>query len=132
MFTLDRPTSDAREETAAAAVELVEASDVDDRGDDRGKSEKKRTKEERRRKKEERRRRRAEAGQVDGAVVDMPVGEPPAGQAKMKKRHELGASDSHSEDTRPSNTGGVEDVQTKKRRKGDKDKKSAKHRRHEE
>jgi hypothetical protein len=130
MFTLGQPVTDTRKANAARP----ETGDAADRSDDRGKSEKKRAKEERRRKKEERRGRRAEAGQleVDDAVVDMPIGEAPAGQGKKKKRHELAAPDGYSQDTQPSSAGGIEVVQTKRRKKGDKDKKSAKHRRSEE
>jgi len=130
MFTLGQPVTDTREENVSPAVEPVETGDAADRSDDRGKSEKKRAKEERRRKKEERRGRRAEAGQLEvgDAVVDMPIG-----QAKKKKRHELAAPDGYSQDTQPSSAGGIEVVQTKKRKKGEKDKKSAKpHRRPEE
>jgi hypothetical protein len=129
MFTLGQPVADTREENAVPTVEPVETGDTADRSDDRGKSEKKRAKEERRRKKEERRGGRAEAGQleVDDAVVDMPIG-----RAKKKKRHELAAPDGYSQDTQPSSAGGIEVVQTKKRKRGDKDKRSAKHRRPEE
>jgi hypothetical protein len=132
MFTLGQPVTDTGEENAAPAIEPVETSYAADRSDDRGKSEKRRAKEERRRKKEERRGRRAEAGrlEVDDAVVDIPIGEAPAGHARKKKRHELVALDGYSQDTQPSITGGIEVFQTtKKQKKGDKDKKSTKHRR---
>jgi Pin2-interacting protein X1 len=129
MFTLGQPVTDTKEENAAPS----ETRDAADRSDECGKSEKKRAKEERRRKKK-RRRRRAEAGQleVDDAAVDMPIGEAPAGQGKKKKRHELAAPDGYSQDAQPSSAGGIEVVQTKRRKRGDKDKKSAKHRRSEE
>ena len=124
MFALGQPATDSREDDAAAAIGLVEAHDTADQDDDSRKREKKRAKEERRREKEERRRRRAEAGRLDGTVVDMPVGEASAGRTKKKKRNEPGAPDG---DTQLPSAGGAEVIRTKKR-KGDKDKKSAKHR----
>jgi len=126
MFTRSQVATDSRGDDAAAATELVEAHDTADRDDDCRKREKKRAKEERRREKEERRRRKAEAGRLDGAVVDVPVGgEESAGRKKKKKRNERGAPDG---DTQLPSAGGTEVIRTKKR-KGDKDKKSAKNRR---
>ena len=128
MFSTGQHTTDAENENPAVAAGLVETRNAAYHGDDdRRKREKKRAKEERRREKEERRRRRAEVAQADDAVVDIPIGEAPAGQAKKKKRRELGAPDDDLEDTQPSTAGGIEVVGTKKRKKGDKDKKSAKH-----
>ena len=126
MFTTQsQPAADSREDNAAAAIELVEAHDATDRDDDCRKREKRRAKEERRREKEERRRRKAEAGRLDDAVVDVPVGEAPAGRTKKRKRkrNEHGAPDGG---TQLSCADGTGVIRTKKR-KGDKDKKSAKH-----
>jgi len=126
MFTLSQVATDSREDDAAAAIELVEPHDTADRDDDCRKRQKKRAKEERRREKEERRRRKAEGGRLEGAVVDVPVGgEESAGRKKKKKRNEPEALDG---DTQLPSAGGTEVIRTKKR-KGDKDKKSAKNRR---
>ena len=128
MFSTGQHTTDAENEKPAVVAGLAETRDAAYHGDDdRRKREKKRAKEERRREKEERRRRRAEVAQADDVVVDIPIGEAPAGQAKKKKRRELGAPDDDLEDTQPSTAGGIEVIGTKKRKKGDKDKKSAKH-----
>ena len=127
MFTLSQVAmTDSREDDAAAAIELVEAHDTADQDDDCRKREKKRAKEERRKEKEERRRRKAEAGRLDGAVVGVPVGgEESAGRKKKKKRNEPGGPDGN---TQLPSAGGTEVIRTEKR-KGDKDKKSAKNRR---
>jgi hypothetical protein len=120
MFIPGQRTTKAREETTATAG----AEPVADDDDNRRKSEKSRAKEERRREKEERRRKRAEAGQVTGVPVD---GAPAAG---VKKKHrEPMAPDGWLADSHPSGAGGGEAIATKKRKKADKDKKSAKHRR---
>jgi hypothetical protein len=122
MFTTQsRPAADSRGDNAAAAIELVEAHDATDQDDDWRKREKRRAREERRREKEERRRRRAEAGRLDDAVVDVPVGEASAsaGRTKKKKRHGLGAPDG---DTQLPGAGGTEVIRTQKR-KCSKDKK---------
>ena len=122
MFTSSQVATDSRDDNAAAAIELVEARDTADQDDDHRKRDKKRAKEERRREKEERRRRKAEAGRLDGAVVDVPVDEASAVRTK-KKKHIPETPDG---DTQVPSAGGTEVIQTKKRR-GDKDKKSAKH-----
>jgi hypothetical protein len=85
MFMPSQVATDSQEDNAAAAIDLVEARDTADQDDDHRKREKKRAKEERRREKEERRRRKAEAGRLDGAVVDVPDGEASAGRTKKKK-----------------------------------------------
>jgi Pin2-interacting protein X1 len=120
MFKPSQVATDSREDNATAAIE---ARDTADQDDDHRKREKKRAKEERRREKEVRRRRKAEAGRLDGAVVDVPVGEASAVRTKKKKHNEPGTPDG---DTQVPSAGGTEVVRTKKR-KGDKDKKSAKH-----
>ena len=127
MFMPDRPTIEAREEiTATAGVELAVTHDAADHDGGRRKSEKRRAKEERRREKEERRRRRAEAGQVGRVTVDVPVDGAHAAGAK-KKHCEPGASHDRSEDSHHSGAGGGDIVATKKGKKRDKGKKSAKH-----
>ena len=134
MFALDQlTTDDVREECASAAagvdLELVVTRDVGghDHDDDSGKGEKKRAKEERRRAREERRWKRAEAGRVDGTVRDMPVGEVSDGGGAKR------TLDGWSEDTpHPSKAGEMEAIPTKKRKKGDKDRKSMKHRKAED
>lgn len=123
MFTPSQVATDSRDDNAAAAIELVEARDTADQDDDHRKRDKKRAKEERRREKEERRRRKAEAGRLDGAVVDVPVDEASAVRTKKKKHNEPETPDG---DTQVPSAGGTEVIQTKKRR-GDRDKKSAKH-----
>ena len=124
MFMPGQPTIEAREEiTATAGVELAVTHDAADHDGGRRKSEKRRAKEERRREKEERRRRRAEAGRV---TVDAPVDGAHAAGAK-KKHCEPGASHDRSEDSHHSGAGGGDIVATKKGKKRDKGKKSAKH-----
>ena len=120
MFTQSQVATDSREDNAAAAIE---ARDTADQDDDHRKRDKKRAKKERRREKEERRQRKAEAGRLDGAVMDVPVDEASAVRTKKKKRNEPETPDG---DTQVPSAGGTEAIQTKKRR-GDKDKKSAKH-----
>lgn len=113
MFALGQRTTDVREESASAMV-------GHDHDDDDRKAEKKRAKEERRRAREERRRKRAEAGQADGTVRDLPVDEVSDGGGAKK------TFDGWSEDTQPqpSTAGEMEAIPTKKRKKGDKGRKS--------
>jgi hypothetical protein len=121
---------------AGEVDELVVTRDASDGQEDerrKRRGEKKRAKEERRKEKEERRRKRAEAeaGQVDGAVVDPPDGGPPPdGGTKKKKRREPEAPDGYLEDAHsPPGADGMEAIPvTKKQKRGNKDKKSAKHR----
>jgi hypothetical protein len=127
MFMPGQPATKAQEENTTAKAGVEPAADDDD---NRRESEKRRAKEVRRREKEERRRRRAEAAQVDRVTVDVPVDGAPTAGAK-KEHREPGAPDGWSEDSHPSGAGGGEATGTKKRKKCDKDKKSAKHRRSE-
>jgi hypothetical protein len=127
MFMSAQPTIEAREEiTATAGIEPVVSHDAADHDDHLRRSEKRRAKEERRREKEEKRRKRAEAGKIDPATVDVPVHEAPAA-GTQKKLRDPGAPDGWSVDDPPSK----EAMDTKKRKKRDKEK-SVKHRRREE
>ena len=127
MFMSAQPTIETREEiTAAAGIEPVVSHDVANHDDNLRRSEKRRAKEERRREKEERRRKRAEAGKIDCAAEDVPVHEAPTA-GTQKKLRDPGVPDGWSADSPPSK----EAMDTKKRKKRDKDKKSVKHRRHE-
>jgi Pin2-interacting protein X1 len=128
MFMPAQPTIETQEDiTATAGIEPVVSHDAH-HDDNLGKIEKRRAKEERRREKEEKRRKKAETGQVDRATVDdVPVHEAPAA-GTQKKLRDSGAPDGLLVDSPLSS----EAVDTKKRKKRDKDKKSANHRRHED
>ena len=126
MFIPAQPTIEAQEDiTATAGIEPVVSHDVANHDDNLRRSEKRRAKEERRREKEERRRRRAEA--IDRVTEDAPVHEAPAG-GTQKKVGDPRTPDGWSVDGPHSK----EAMDTKKRKKRDKDKKFVKHRRHEE